>query len=186
MQDNSEDTMQWRNPFRRRRGRLLMSGEDQFQQITTTATTSTQTASTPAVIEFINSQDPNTRGTRSAIHRHTAYHTAAQRRDAGIRSLRDPGRPRLFEWRRRTSQPSTQPVTSASQPTSSSSSLQAQSRVAPLGRSLSSSPSTRNEVGDLFYTSANADEAERDERGYVLISPLEEAILQFCKYPSIS
>lgn len=52
----------------------------------------------PNVIEFIDSQDPNT---KSAIQRHTAYHSAAQRRDARMQLLRRGSQSRYFEWGRR-------------------------------------------------------------------------------------
>lgn len=51
------------------------------------------------LITFVDSQDPNS---RSAIQRHTAHHSNAQRRDARLRSLRS-NRPRLLEWQRRLS-----------------------------------------------------------------------------------
>lgn len=52
----------------------------------------------PNLIEFVNSQDPNV---RSAIQRHTAYHSAAQRRDARSRLLRRSSQSRYLEWGRR-------------------------------------------------------------------------------------
>ncbi|KIX00216.1 uncharacterized protein Z518_10354 [Rhinocladiella mackenziei CBS 650.93] len=50
------------------------------------------------MIEFVDSQDPNV---RSAIQRHTAYHSAAQRRDARSRLLRRSSQTRYLEWGRR-------------------------------------------------------------------------------------
>jgi hypothetical protein len=50
------------------------------------------------IIEFVDSQDPNV---KSAIQRHTAYHSAAQRREARLRSLRRGTQPRYLEWGRR-------------------------------------------------------------------------------------
>ena len=68
------------------------------------------------VIEFVDSQDPNV---KSAIQRHTAYHSAAQRRDARLRSLRRGNQSRYLEWGRR-SGPEVVPPAS---PSSSASSL---------------------------------------------------------------
>ncbi|KIW98891.1 uncharacterized protein Z519_00554 [Cladophialophora bantiana CBS 173.52] len=50
------------------------------------------------IIEFVDSQNPNV---RSAIQRHTAYHSAAQRREARARLLRRSSQTRYFEWTRR-------------------------------------------------------------------------------------
>ncbi|KIX96125.1 uncharacterized protein Z520_08380 [Fonsecaea multimorphosa CBS 102226] len=50
------------------------------------------------IIEFVDSQNPNV---RSAIQRHTAYHSAAQRREARSRLLRRSSQTRYFEWTRR-------------------------------------------------------------------------------------
>lgn len=50
------------------------------------------------LITFVDSQDPNS---RSAIQRHTAFHSNQQRRDARLQSLRNTSRPRLLEWQRR-------------------------------------------------------------------------------------
>ena len=49
-------------------------------------------------ITFVDSQDPNR---RSAIQRHTAVHSNAQRRDARLQTLRGRSRPRFLEWQRR-------------------------------------------------------------------------------------
>ena len=68
------------------------------------------------VIEFVDSQDPNV---KSAIQRHTAYHSAAQRRDARLRSLRRGNQSRYLEWGRR---PGPEVMAPAS-PSSSASSL---------------------------------------------------------------
>ena len=50
------------------------------------------------IIEFVDSRDSNV---TSAIQRHKAYHSAAQRRVARLRSLRRGNRPRYLEWGRR-------------------------------------------------------------------------------------
>ncbi|KAJ9605100.1 hypothetical protein H2200_010490 [Cladophialophora chaetospira] len=50
------------------------------------------------IIEFVDSQDPNV---RSAIQRHTAYHSAAQRREARSRLLRRSSQTRYLDWTRR-------------------------------------------------------------------------------------
>ena len=70
---------------------------------------------TRPLITFVDSQDPDS---RSAIQRHTAHHSNAQRRDARLRSLRS-DRPRLLKWQRRLSAETdnfsfTSPQTSAS------------------------------------------------------------------------
>ncbi|KAK5273055.1 hypothetical protein LTR99_002448 [Exophiala xenobiotica] len=67
----------------------------------------------PNVVEFVDSQDPNV---RSAIQRHTAYHSAAQRRETRSRLLRRSSQTRYFEWGRR---PPLSTETSTSSTTSS-------------------------------------------------------------------
>ncbi|EXJ81475.1 hypothetical protein A1O3_07767 [Capronia epimyces CBS 606.96] len=80
----------------------------------------------PNLIEFVDSQDPNV---RSAIQRHTAYHSAAQRRDARSRLLRRSSQTRYLEWGRRHQQ-----STEATPATSSASSASSVSRSpAPSG-----------------------------------------------------
>lgn len=68
------------------------------------------------VIEFVDSQDPNV---KSAIQRHTAYHSAAQRREARLKSLRRSNQSRFLEWGRRQGTGDAPPVS----PSSSASSL---------------------------------------------------------------
>jgi hypothetical protein len=71
-----------------------------------------------SLITFVDSQDPNS---RSAIQRHTAFHSNAQRRDARLQSLRNTSRPRLLEWQRRSDSEGLPIVTSQTSSTSSSS-----------------------------------------------------------------
>jgi hypothetical protein len=78
--------------------------------------TTTPLSSANITIEFVDSQAPNV---RSAIQRHTAYHSAAQRREARSRRLRQATQPRYLEWSRR--QPPDREV--AEQSTSSRSSV---------------------------------------------------------------
>lgn len=81
------------------------------------------------LITFVDSQDPNS---RSAIQRHTAHHSNAQRRDARLRSLRS-NRPRLLEWQRRPSaETDALSVTSPHSSTSSTSVSPAPGLRAPL------------------------------------------------------
>lgn len=50
------------------------------------------------MIQFVDSEDPEI---KSTIQRHTAYHSAAQRRDARLQSLRQGAQSRYLEWGRR-------------------------------------------------------------------------------------
>ena len=65
------------------------------------------------IIEFVDSQDPNV---KSAIQRHTAYHSAAQRREQRLRSLRRGSQSRYLEWGRRpvSEPPATSPTRGSS------------------------------------------------------------------------
>lgn len=82
-----------------------MPPKDQISRRSSTSGSSLsegQTRRQPSVrqlITFVDSQDPNS---RSAIQRHTAHHSNAQRRNARLQSLRST-RPRLLEWQRRPS-----------------------------------------------------------------------------------
>ena len=68
------------------------------------------------IIEFVDSQDPNV---KSAIQRHTAYHSAAQRREARMQSLRRGTQSSYLDWgRRQETEPTSgiSPVSSSSSP----------------------------------------------------------------------
>lgn len=93
------------------------------------------------MVAFVDSQDPNA---RSAIQRHTAYHSAAQRRYLRSRLLRRSSSFRLFEWSRRPSQDARTSSTSST-PTSTSI-RRAQSLP---GRPAHSRTSRTQEDGDL-------------------------------------
>lgn len=80
-----------------------MSPRDQSTQTSDTSPRSERqphrTIVSRQLITFVDSQDPSS---RSAIQRHTARHSNAQRRDARLQSLQS-NRPRLLEWHRRPS-----------------------------------------------------------------------------------
>lgn len=134
----------------------------------------------PNLVEFIDSQDPNV---RSAIQRHTAYHAAAQRRDARSRLLRRSSHTRYLEWGRRTGQ-------DADVPTSSTSASSNASSV-----SISPVPSMSGRAGPSRTSSTPTDrESETSASQQMSISAFdgassttspaisaEDSILQFCE-----
>jgi hypothetical protein len=148
--------------------------------ITTDATsTTTPLSSANITIEFVDSQAPNV---RSAIQRHTAYHSAAQRREARSRRLRQATQPRYLEWSRR--HPPDREV--AEQSTSSRSSVS----ISP-ARPSSQAPSSlirrtsSNETQTAFWTNeATTDISNSD--GYFAastgINHEEGIILEHCEY----
>lgn len=137
------------------------------------------TSRRPNLIEFVDSQDPNV---RSAIQRHTAYHSAAQRRDARSRLLRRSSQTRYLEWGRRPSQNTE--VTPATSSTSSASSVSrspapsGSERPQPPSRESSGQTEQESETStSLSETISNSGTAPVAGPG---ISD-EESILQFCK-----
>lgn len=101
---------------------------------------------TRQLITFVDSQDPNS---RSAIQRHTAHHSNAQRRNARLQSLRST-RPRLLEWQRRpNAEPDSLAVTSPHSSTSSTS----QSPVLGLHTTLSAPGSLSTELANASISS---------------------------------
>lgn len=95
------------------------------------------------MITFVDSQDPRS---RSAIQRHTAFHSNAQRRDARLQSLRSTSRPRVLEWQRRP-QDGVMAATSTSASSSSSASpMPATRRALPVDFFTGSSSSTAAEA----------------------------------------
>jgi hypothetical protein len=135
------------------------------------------------VIEFVDSQDPNV---KSAIQRHTAYHSAAQRRDARLRSLRRGTQPRYLEWGRRpVSEPPTDPSASSSTTSSSPVITRGPQEILSNVHSLDTS-----EVGRRLRGSAPATSAPQSRHGSISpripLSGHEEAILQSCKSIPIS
>jgi len=129
----------------------------------------------PKIIEFVNSQDPNV---RSAIQRHTAYHSAAQRRDARSKLLRRSSQSRYLEWGRRP------PRAEADTTTTSSAS----------SASISPAPSTERPRQDRTASNLTDQESETSQSQSASITEMEaplpssksmpedDAILQFCKY----
>lgn len=131
------------------------------------------------VIEFVDSQDPNV---KSAIQRHTAYHSAAQRREARLRSLRRGSQSRFLEWSRRpVSAPPNEPSASSS---STSSSATARVPHAHVG---SMQPLDALEVGRRLQSSAPVASAphSRSMSPQIPLSGSEEAIVSSCKSPSV-
>jgi hypothetical protein len=131
------------------------------------------------VIEFVNSEDPNV---RSAIQRHTAYHSAAQRREARSRLLRRSSQARYLEWTRR-------PVTDADFATSSASS------ASPVSISPAASQPERSEqptrASSRERASGSNTEQAAVEPASGTMSPATQAgifaddtVLDFCEYHS--
>lgn len=120
------------------------------------------------IIEFVDSQDPNV---KSAIQRHTAYHSAAQRREAKIQSLRRGSQSRYLEWGRR---PGPDALTD-----SRSSSENSLSNVSPSLQPLSAEPPSAAPV-----ESKSPDAVTKSPSSDVL-SPVDESIFSSCKPSSL-
>jgi hypothetical protein len=128
------------------------------------------------VIEFIDSQDPNV---KSAIQRHSAYHSAAQRREARIQSLRRGSQSRYMEWGRRQGADSAPAIS----PASSSSQLIYKSTFTGLATdSFAGSPQTNS--GTLFPPSELPSLSRESSRESTIpaLTPSEEAVIQECKF----
>lgn len=129
-------------------------------------------------IEFVDSQDPNV---RSAIQRHTAYHSAAQRRDARTRYLQRPGQSRFLPWGRRTARENNdQPVSSASS-NSSVSISPVPSIERATNRSRGSSHALDQDSQGSNSRSASLAETETTQSATILSTSRDDAILEFCK-----
>lgn len=115
---------------------------------------------TSQLITFVDSQDPNS---RSAIQRHTAHHSNAQRRDARLRSLRS-NRPRLLEWQRRLSTDTDAASNTSPQDSTTSTSP---SPAPPMRTNLSAPSSISTEV-----TKADAVDPDRDR---ATVPPVQQA-----------
>ncbi|KIV94238.1 hypothetical protein PV10_02024 [Exophiala mesophila] len=133
----------------------------------------------PNTIEFVDSQDPNV---RSAIQRHTAYHSAAQRRDARTRYLQRPGQSRFLPWGRRPARGRSE------QPTSSASSVSSLSisPVPSIERPADQSRSSSNPL-DQDSQASNSRSASLPDTDTTLSVSVstnnvrDEAVLEFCK-----
>jgi hypothetical protein len=133
----------------------------------------------PNIIEFVDSQDPNA---RSAIQRHTAYHSAAQRRDTRSRLLRRSSQARYLEWTRR-------PRTDADVVTSSASSASSLSiSPAPSQHERSEQPTRASSIDrETSSETVSARRAAGDVISPVLqravsLSAEDERALTFRKY----
>lgn len=129
------------------------------------------------IIEFVDSQDPNV---RSAIQRHTAYHSAAQRRDARSRLLRRSSQARYLEWTRR-------PRTENEVATSSASS------TSSVAISPAPSPHERSERPTRAPSAEREPDSNPDQAATEAVSETtsvqagtsaNDAVLEFCKYSS--
>lgn len=133
------------------------------------------------LITFVDSQDPNS---RSAIQRHTAHHSNAQRQEARMRSLRI-NRPRLLQWQRRPSvDTDTLSVTSPQGSTSSASVSPAPGLRAPLsapGDLLAESRIARPETADSSPTRPR--QMLSESQGTVAVSALSDGDITNCKLP---
>lgn len=133
---------------------------------------SRQTPGPANIIEFVDSQDPNV---KSAIQRHTAYHSAAQRRDARLRSLRRGSQSRFLEWSRR-------PVSEPPTKTAISSSTTALSDPQETLSSLQSSSSSEIGEGLLNVPGVASAPHSRSNSPRVPLSTQEEGVLQACTW----
>ena len=126
------------------------------------------------IIEFVDSQDPNV---KSAIQRHTAYHSAAQRREARLQSLRRGNQLRYLDWGSRQGTESAQPMS----PESSSSSLSSFSAfVKHQTDTIIGSPQTN--PGNLLPTpDLSLSRQSSGESSIPSLKPVEESSLQFCR-----
>jgi hypothetical protein len=167
----------------------MSSGEDKSRESSPTGRPASKTSSRgssqgpasrqpsgPAnIIEFVDSQDPNV---KSAIQRHTAYHSAAQRRDARLRSLRRGNQSRYLEWGRR-------PVSEPPDKTPSGNQTSGPAMIAP-GSHGTTTKTQSSELSDLSPsllgppTSTSAPQS-RSISPRVPLSAREESILQSCK-----
>lgn len=134
----------------------------------------------PNVVEFVDSQDPNV---RSAIQRHTAYHSAAQRRDARSRLLRRSSQSRYLEWGRRPPRLESERTTSSTSSATSSLSISpapsASERPELPSRSSSNQTDQESDVSVTQSTSVGAGE-DTPLTPSPAISP-DDAVLHFCK-----
>lgn len=143
-----------------------------------------KSTSTHPLITFVNSQDPKS---RSAIQRHTAHHSNAQRRDARIQSLRS-NRPRLLEWHRRPSAEVDALSVSSPQTSVSSASVS----PAPTLRVALSAPSeilresTHTSISNQELAAALPPRSTSEEQPGLLASDLSDAMVgsRKCDAPS--
>ena len=130
------------------------------------------------LIEFVDNQDPNV---RSAIQRHTAYHSAAQRRDARSRLLRRSSQNRYLEWGRRPRLGPNVTTSSASSASSVSISPAPSMSERPEQQSRKSSSTQTEQESDRSATwSASIPGTETTAIALPAMSE-EDSILQFCK-----
>ncbi|KAI1622486.1 hypothetical protein EDD37DRAFT_651760 [Exophiala viscosa] len=136
----------------------------------------------PNLVEFVDSQDPNV---RSAIQRHTAYHSAAQRRDARSRLLRRSSQSRYLEWGRRP------PMLENELTTSSTSSANSSLSISPTrsgserpdlpSRSSSNQTDQESDISATQFSSLTVGE-DTPLTPSPAIS-VDDTVLQFCECP---
>jgi hypothetical protein len=147
---------------------------------TSTSRNQTQPVGPPTIIEFVDSQDPNV---KSAIQRHTAYHSAAQRREARLRSLRRGSQPRVLEWGRRPlSEPPSTTVSGASTVSGSPPRL-TDGPTEPLAHAMTMEIMESSMEGPYPFASAPG---SRSVSPRVPITDAEDAVIQLCKSPTFS
>lgn len=130
------------------------------------------------IIEFVNSDDPNV---RSAIQRHTAYHSAAQRRDARSRLLRRPSQNRYLEWGRRPPRPDTETATTSSASSASISPTRSTSRLRQ-GHTSSNPTDQGSETSQSRTASITEMDSYQLQPPPVASIVQDDPIIQFCKY----
>ena len=132
------------------------------------------------VFEFVDSHNPKV---KSVIQRHTAYHQAAQRREARLQSLRrGSSQSRYLEWGRRQSPESIIPMSSPSllpspgplEPTTTPGNAKADS--------IASSPQLEGSSDSLLQAPDVQSLSRRaSQETTPLLASSEEALLQFCR-----
>lgn len=127
------------------------------------------------IIEFVDSQDPNV---RSAIQRHTAYHSAAQRREARSRLLRRSSQTRYLDWTRR---PRTEPEIATSS-ASSASSVSISPATSVLERSEQPTRATSAERAGGSTAEQGVGEPASESTSSQVGTSRDEQVLNFCKY----
>lgn len=128
------------------------------------------------IIEFVNSDDPNV---RSTIQRHTAYHSAAQRRDARSRLLRRSSQSRYLEWGRRL--PRTDTDTNTTSSASSASISPVRSMGTPQPSRTSSNPTDQGSETSQSRTASITEIDSSQVFPPVPPAPQDDPIIQFCK-----
>ena len=159
----------------------MSSGGNAPQDVPSRQSGTDNSGSQPSnIIEFVDSQDPNV---RSAIQRHTAYHSAAQRREARSRLLRRSSQTRYLGWTRRTGGDADVATSSAS---SASSVSKSPAPSLPERKEPSSHTSSNERVGVTTEQAAAEPATETLSATSQAMISADASVLEFCKSPQTS